>query len=97
MQPGKKDETMNSIIPETATTPIERSSGASHGHFAIGGQIKGGLMRTRERADALQAGAVRKAREAVAHADEAVHHHPYRAIGIAAGAALIVGFLAARR
>ncbi|MEJ8826731.1 hypothetical protein WKW80_32780 [Variovorax humicola] len=49
------------------------------------------------RVDALQAGAMRKARDAAAQADEAVHDHPYRAIGIAAAAALFVGLLAARR
>lgn len=88
---------MNSMIPETAIAPIEQSDGAPQRHFAIGEQIKDGLTRTRKRADALQADARRKAREALTNADDAVHHHPYRAIGIAAGAALIVGFLAARR
>ncbi|QOF76140.1 DUF883 family protein [Variovorax sp. 38R] len=88
---------MNSMIPEVATASIDKSNGPSHGNFAIGEQMKGGLQRTRERADALQAGAMRKAREATASTDKAIHHHPYRAVGIAATAALIVGFLAARR
>ena len=88
---------MNSMTPEAVTASIDKSNGPSHGSFAIGEQIKRGMQRTRARADALQAGAMRKAREATAYTDEAIHHHPYRAIGIAATAALVVGFLAARR
>ena len=44
------------------------------------------------------AGKVRdKAVEGAKAADEAVHEHPYQAIGIALGIGAIIGFLAARR
>jgi len=36
------------------------------------------------------------AKEQVAHADEAIHTHPYVAIGIAAGLGLLVGALVTR-
>lgn len=38
-----------------------------------------------------------KAVEGVKAADEAVHEHPYQAIGIAFGVGALLGFLAARR
>lgn len=56
-----------------------------------------GLRRTRARADALREEMMCRARHAATDADEAVHHHPYRALGVAAAAALVVGFLLARR
>ena len=47
--------------------------------------------------DDLQGNAVHKARDAARSTDQVVHHHPYRAIGIAAVAGLILGFIATRR
>lgn len=47
--------------------------------------------------DELQESTRTRARDAARTADEAVHHHPYSAIGIAAAAGLIIGLLAARR
>ena len=38
-----------------------------------------------------------KAVEGVKAADEAVHEHPYQAIGIALGVGALIGYLAARR
>ena len=44
------------------------------------------------------AGRVReKAIEGAKAADEAVHEHPYQAIGIALGVGAVIGYLAARR
>jgi ElaB/YqjD/DUF883 family membrane-anchored ribosome-binding protein len=44
------------------------------------------------------AGCVRdKAVESAKAADEAVHEHPYQAIGIAFGVGALIGYLAARR
>lgn len=37
------------------------------------------------------------AKEQASHADEAIHTHPYAAIGIAAGVGLLVGALITRR
>lgn len=89
---------MNTRMPQTATASSESLAEAACNRLALGEQIISRLKRTRMRADALQDGVMRNARKAVTHADEAVHHHPYRAMGIAAGAALLVGlFLAARR
>jgi ElaB/YqjD/DUF883 family membrane-anchored ribosome-binding protein len=47
--------------------------------------------------DELEDSAVHKARRAARTADLAVQSHPYGAMGIAAAAGLLIGFLAARR
>jgi ElaB protein len=45
----------------------------------------------------LEASALQRARAAAHSADQTVRAHPYGAIGLAAAAGLLVGFLAARR
>jgi ElaB/YqjD/DUF883 family membrane-anchored ribosome-binding protein len=47
--------------------------------------------------DELEKAGVARARHAARVADQTVHAHPYGAMGIAAAAGLLVGFLAARR
>lgn len=55
------------------------------------------LHKLRTLIDDLQSNALHKARHAARSTDQVVHHHPYTAIGIAAAAALVIGFLATRR
>lgn len=55
------------------------------------------LRQMRAQVDELEDSAIRKARQAARTADQALHNHPYSAIGIAAAAGLLIGFLAARR
>ncbi len=55
------------------------------------------LRHARAELGRLQNGAVYKARRAALTTDHAVHKHPYAAIGIAAGAGLLIGMLTARR
>jgi hypothetical protein len=57
------------------------------------GKLGDALLDARVRIDGLQG----KAREAARSADDALHHHPYRAIGMAALAGLLLGLLATRR
>jgi ElaB/YqjD/DUF883 family membrane-anchored ribosome-binding protein len=45
----------------------------------------------------LEESAVYNAKRAARATDHAVHEHPYAAMGIAAGAALLIGMLIARR
>lgn len=88
---------MNSMI--SGATPASQDEPTSHRHCcgAADEGLLGGLKRTRARADALREEVMCRARHAATDADEAVHHHPYRALGLAAAAALVVGFLLARR
>ncbi len=53
------------------------------------------LMQTQ--LDSLEQAGLARARHAARTADQTVHAHPYGAMGIAAAAGLLVGFLAARR
>jgi uncharacterized protein (TIGR03382 family) len=45
----------------------------------------------------LEATALARARQAARSADQAVHNHPYGAMGVAAAVGLLVGLLVARR
>jgi ElaB/YqjD/DUF883 family membrane-anchored ribosome-binding protein len=51
----------------------------------------------RSQLEALEDSAAYKARQAVRATDHAVHANPYGAMGLAAAAGLLIGFLAARR
>ena len=55
------------------------------------------VRQMREHLEDLQDAAVEKAKEAARTTDDAVHEHPYGAMGIAAAAGLLIGFLIARR
>ena len=55
------------------------------------------VRRMRVQLDELEDSAIHKARHAARTTDLAVHSHPYGAMGIAAAAGLLIGFLAARR
>lgn len=47
--------------------------------------------------DELNEATVARVKRAARQADETVHAHPYGAMGVAAAAGLLIGFLAARR
>lgn len=55
------------------------------------------VRKMRAQLDDLEETAIHKARHAARATDNAVHTHPYSAMGIAAAAGLLIGFLAARR
>ena len=55
------------------------------------------MQRIRQQLDGLEDRTLAKAREAAKAADEAVHAHPYTAIGIAAAVGALVGLLVSRR
>jgi ElaB/YqjD/DUF883 family membrane-anchored ribosome-binding protein len=55
------------------------------------------LKRMRVQLDELEDTAVHKARQAARSADQAVHAHPYTAIGAAAAVGALIGLLVARR
>jgi len=55
------------------------------------------IRHLRAQLDELEDSAVHKARHAARVTDQTVHSHPYGAMGMAAAAGLLIGFLAARR
>jgi ElaB/YqjD/DUF883 family membrane-anchored ribosome-binding protein len=64
---------------------------------AVRGQFVEQVRQMRAQLDELEDKAIYTTRHAARAADQAVHSHPYGAIGIAAAAGLLIGFLAARR
>ncbi|HJV61368.1 MAG TPA: hypothetical protein VJ743_10515 [Albitalea sp.] len=60
-------------------------------------KLLGQIREMRAQLDELEDTAAYKARKAARAADQAAHSHPYGAMGIAAAAGLLIGFLAARR
>jgi ElaB/YqjD/DUF883 family membrane-anchored ribosome-binding protein len=60
-------------------------------------RLESQLRHLRTQVGDLEAGAVERARAMANSTDQAVRSHPYGAIGIAAAAGLLIGFLAARR
>jgi len=60
-------------------------------------RIEERLATARAQLSLLQVQAARTAREAGQAADQYVHEHPWKAIGIAAGAGLVLGLLLGRR
>lgn len=51
----------------------------------------------RAQLDELNQATMERVKRAALQADQTVHSHPYTAMGVAAAAGLLVGFLAARR
>lgn len=51
----------------------------------------------RDQLDGLESRAADRARAAARATDEAVHTHPYGAMGVAAAVGLLIGFLVAKR
>jgi len=55
------------------------------------------LQKARQRLATMEKEAINEMREAAANADNYVHEKPWQAVGIAAGAGLLIGLLIGRR
>ena len=55
------------------------------------------VRHVRAQLDDFEGEAVHRMRRAARGADRAVHSHPYRAVGVAAAAGLLIGLLVSRR
>ena len=64
---------------------------------AVRDRIQQRLRLARAEFDAIEATAVRRAREAAWATDGYVHTHPWTAAGIAAGVGMLIGMLISRR
>lgn len=64
---------------------------------AVGAKLDETLDGAKLRVESAQALLVEGAQEAAQAADEYVHEHPWKSVGIATGIGLIVGFLISRR
>ena len=59
-------------------------------------RIQGSLAAAKERLAAAQESVIAKTRQTAKATDEYVHENPWKAVGIAAGAGLVVGMLISR-
>ncbi len=64
---------------------------------SISDAAQGALEHGVQRLEEAQAAAVERGKHAVTTADDYVHEHPWKAVGIAAAAGLVVGLWMARR
>lgn len=64
---------------------------------AVRDKLESQVREMRTQIDALNEAAVARVKRAAQQADQTVHAHPYGAMGIAAAAGLLIGFLASRR
>lgn len=70
---------------------------AGEGAAELRAKVQASISRAREGLAQVQETAVAKARAAGRAADDYVHDNPWRSIGIAAGAGVLVGLLIGRR
>jgi ElaB/YqjD/DUF883 family membrane-anchored ribosome-binding protein len=64
---------------------------------AVRDRIQQRLRLARTQFDAVEAAALRRARDAASATDGYVHAHPWEAAGIAAGVGMLIGMLISRR
>jgi ElaB/YqjD/DUF883 family membrane-anchored ribosome-binding protein len=64
---------------------------------AVRDRLADQVREMRTQIDELNQATVARVKRAARQADETVHAHPYGAMGVAAAAGLLIGFLASRR
>lgn len=85
-------------IVEDADQLLKTAAKAGDSQFdSVRDKLQAQLRRMRGQLDEIETAAVQRARAAARATDEAVHSHPYAAIGIGAAVGLLVGVLIARR
>jgi ElaB/YqjD/DUF883 family membrane-anchored ribosome-binding protein len=84
--PGSLAEDARALMAATADVAGEKV-----------GEARNRLAAALERGKEIYGRVREKAVEGAKAADEAVHEHPYQAIGIALGVGALIGFLVARR
>ena len=70
---------------------------AGEGAAEVRTKVEASLARARDGLSQVQDAAVAKAKAAGRQADDYVHDHPWRSIGVATGIGLLVGVLIGRR
>jgi ElaB/YqjD/DUF883 family membrane-anchored ribosome-binding protein len=88
---------VRNIVNDTEQLLKAAARNGNDGLDELRARLETQLRHLRSQLGELEAGAVHQARTAARSADERVRAHPYGAIGIAAAAGLLIGFLVARR
>lgn len=85
------------MIDETDQFLRSAAAGGDEALTAARGKFAEQLAQMQGQLDELERAGMARARNAARAADQTVHAHPYGAMGMAAAAGLLLGFLAARR
>ena len=88
---------MQAVVDDAESLLAATASQAGEKVQEVRARTRESLAAARERLSAIEKGARQKARAAVDGSNEYVHENPWTAVGIAAGAGLLVGFLLSRR
>lgn len=94
---GTLAKDLRHMIDETDQLLKSAVASGDEAFDAVRGQFAEQVRQMQTQLDDLERAGMVRARQAVRAADNTVHAHPYGAMGIAAAAGLLVGFLAARR
>ena len=100
MSAAHKDKLMHDlrvVITDAEELLRVTADQAGAGATEVRGRIQSRLAAAKAELVRLQDVAVAKAKEAGHAADEYVHEHPWKSIGVAAGIALLIGLLVGRR
>lgn len=88
---------LRQMIDETDQFLKSAATSGDEAFDAVRGKLAEQLRQMQGQLDDLEQAGLARARRAARVADDTVHAHPYGAMGMAAAAGLLVGFLAARR
>ena len=88
---------LRQMIDETDQFLKSAAASGDEAFDTVRGKLAEQLRQMQGQLDDLEQAGLARARKAARVADESVHAHPYGAMGIAAAAGLLVGFLAASR
>ncbi len=90
-------QSMKSIVGETDLLLKSAQDVGQERLTSMGETVGTKLKSAQDQLSRAQATALEKAKRAAQTTDQAVHSHPYTAIGLAAGVGALVGLLMARR
>lgn len=90
-------ESLQQVVDEADQLLAKAERGGSEQFNTAREKFEAQLRRAKDELRRLEVSAVDNAKRAARATDEAVHEHPYAAMGIAAGAGLLIGMLIARR
>lgn len=94
---GRLAQSLRHVVDE-AEQMLHNAADSGDQHLdAIRVKFEAQLKHMRQQLEELEESAVHKARQAARATDQAVHAHPYSAMGVAAAVGVLVGVLVARR
>jgi ElaB/YqjD/DUF883 family membrane-anchored ribosome-binding protein len=95
--PERLANNLRHIVDEADQFLNTAAQGGDQKFDAVRDKFVDQVRQMREQLDELEDRTIHKMRHAARATDQTVHSHPYGAMGIAAAAGLLIGFLAARR